>query len=113
MLEMLSRVTVSLFGLLIAGSLTVTAQDKATRQSLRVILNRCEGNNSDLAGANQMAQADGTIIAIARLGDGEKSRNLNRRRLHNVRAFLAEFWHRDPNTVVTAEGTRVEGYGRV
>ncbi len=26
---------------------------------------------------------------------------------------LTESWHRDPNTVVTAEGARVKGFGRV
>jgi hypothetical protein len=106
-------VTVFLCGLLVTGNLVVPAQNPATKQVPQVILNRCEGNNSDLAGANQMAGGDGTIIAIARLGDAERSRELNRRRMHNIRVFLAEFWHRDPATVITAEGERVKGYGRV
>lgn len=77
-------------------------------------LSGCEGNNSDLSGAHHMAGPDGTIIAIARLGDGEQNSELNRRRLHNVRIFLTEVgWHRDPTTVITAQGERVKGYGRV
>lgn len=115
MLEMFIRVIifVLLVGVLFAGNLPVTAQDQATKQSPQLILNRCEGNNSDLANAHNMAGADGTIIAIARLGDGERRRELNRRRLHNVRVFLAEFWHRDLTRVITAEGERIKGYGRV
>ena len=53
------------------------------------------------------------IIAIARLGDGEDRRELNRRRLHNVRVFLANSGKRSPDTVVVAQGERVKGYGQV
>ncbi len=113
---MLIRVTnfALLVGFLFTNSVTIAAPTQARNQSLKVILNRCEGNNSDLSGAHHMAGAEGTIIAIARLGEGERSGELNRRRLHNVRIFLTDFgWHRDPATVITAEGERVKGYGRV
>src|SRR5262249_54392719 len=71
-------------------------------------------NVSTLSAAHQAAGDEGLIIIIARLGDGEYNRELNRRRLHNTRVYLTEFdWHRKPETVVTAEGDRVQGYGRV
>ena len=50
---------------------------------------------------------------IARLGDSEQRQELNRRRLHNARTYLVEFEHRSPQTIITAEGERVKGYGRV
>jgi hypothetical protein len=117
-LEMFLGMTIFvLIGFLFASGLGISApkQTKQTsKQSLQVILNRCEGNNSDLSGAHHMAGEEATIIAIARLGDGEVSRQLNRRRLHNVRTFLTDVgWHRDPTTVITAEGEKVKGYGRV
>jgi hypothetical protein len=74
----------------------------------------CEYNISTLSAAHNAAGPKGLIIAIARLGDGEYSREFNRRRLHNVRIYLTEFdWHRTPDTVITAEGERVRGYGRI
>jgi hypothetical protein len=76
----------------------------------------CESNSSTLSASHQAASAtgaDSVIIAIAHLGDSERTRELNRRRLHNVRVFLTDFWKRAPYTVITAEAERVRGYGRV
>ena len=42
---------------------------------------------------------------------GEQRQELNR--LHNVRTYLVQFDLRSPETIVTAEGLRVNGYGRV
>jgi hypothetical protein len=99
---------------LFAGRFAIAAPNHAGQQSPEAILSGCEGNNSYLSNAHHLAGAEGTIIAIARLGDGEMKRDLNRRRLHNVRIFLMDFgWHRDPGTVITAEGEKVKGYGRV
>ncbi len=53
------------------------------------------------------------LIAIARLGTGEFSRELNRSRLYIVRATLIEDLGLEEPEVVTAEGERVNGYGRV
>jgi hypothetical protein len=86
----------------------------ASQQTPQPTLNGCELNNNYLNNAHHLAGEDSTIIAIARLGTNERSRELNRRRLHNVRVYLTEFgWHRLPKTVVTAEGDRVKGYGRI
>jgi hypothetical protein len=73
----------------------------------------CESNIQMLNTLHQMAGEKGFVIVIARLGDGERSREFNRRRLHNVRAYLELEWKRDPKTIVLGEGERVRGYGRV
>jgi hypothetical protein len=54
----------------------------------------------------------GVVIAIARLGAGESSRALSRRRLENVRVYLREQGVSEQRIVV-ANGERVNGYGRV
>ena len=73
----------------------------------------CEFNISVLTGAHRVAGDAGLVIMIARLGNGERRRELNHRRLHNARTFLIEFGQRVPQTIITAEGERVDGYGRV
>lgn len=55
----------------------------------------------------------GVLIAIARLGTGERSPKLNRIRLYIVRATLIEDLKLREEEVVTAEGPRVNGFGRV
>jgi hypothetical protein len=107
---------VLVLGLLVANASIGIVQSAPpnSRQLPQPILGNCETNISFLSNAHHLAGSEGTIIAIARLGDLERSRELNRRRLHNVRVYLTEFdWHRSPDTVITAEGSRVSGYGRV
>ncbi len=53
------------------------------------------------------------IIAIARLGKGEPSHRLNQRRLYNLRTYLTAYQPFPPEKIITAEGGRVGGYGRV
>jgi hypothetical protein len=107
-------ILVLLVGCLFASSVTISAPAQASKPSHQVVLNGCEGNNSYLSNAHHLAGTEGTVIAIARLGEGERSKEVSRRRLHNVRIFLTDFgWHRDPATVITAEGERVKGYGTV
>jgi hypothetical protein len=74
----------------------------------------CESDIAILDSASGQAGESGLIIVIARLGDGERNRELNRRRLYNVRRYLTEWdGHRNPKSIVTAEGERVGGYGRI
>src|ERR1044072_817037 len=74
----------------------------------------CESDIAMLESASAEAGAKGLIIVIARLGDGDRNLALNSRRLHNVRVYLTEWGERrDSKTVVTAEGERVKGYGRI
>lgn len=75
---------------------------------------RCENNIAILEAAHDDAGEGGLIIIIGHLGDGEYKRMLNQRRLHNARAYLTEYLSvRSPKTIVTAEGERVSGYGRI
>jgi hypothetical protein len=74
----------------------------------------CEYNISLLTTAHQDAEEGDLIIAISRLGDGETKQELHYRRLHNIRAFLAEYQKaRAPETIILAEGERAKGFGRV
>lgn len=101
-----------LMGLSASGQKDASAQNEG--QPGQPIPGNCEDNILILSNVHHTAGADDTIIAIARLGDGERNRMLNHRRLHNVRVYLTEFgWHRQPETVITAEGDRLKGYGRV
>lgn len=56
----------------------------------------CEFHVATLDAAHDQAGADGLVIVIARLGNGEERQDLNRRKLHNVRTYLVEFEHRSP-----------------
>ena len=55
----------------------------------------------------------GVIIAIARLGTGERASELNRSRLYIIRATLIEDLKLREQDIVTADGAPVNGYGRV
>ena len=85
-----------------------------TQEIPKTTVNNCEYNVHLLDNAHHLAGDDTIIIAVAHLGDGERNPELNRRRLHNVRAYLTTFaWKRPRRTVITAEGARVDGVGRV
>lgn len=101
--------------LLLVTSCVASAQRKGTVPASQVETKptNCEFNISVLTGAHRVAGEDGLVIMIARLGNGERKQELNRRRLHNARTFLTEFGQRAPQTIVTAEGESVDGYGRV
>lgn len=104
---------VLLFSLFVATTVT-SAQQKPSWEPPKPTLNNCETNIHYLDNAHHLAGDDSIIIAVARLGTGETDPNLNRRRLHNVRAYLTQFaWKRAADSVVTADGERVEGYGRI
>lgn len=56
---------------------------------------------------------ESTIILIARLGDGERSRKLSQGRLNILSDYLIETRKLSQNRVVTAQGERVSGMGQV
>lgn len=90
------------------------AKPPATQEVPKTRVDHCEYNVHLLDNAHHLAGDDTIIIAIAHLGTGERNPELNRRRLHNVRAYLTTFaWKRPRATVVTAEGEPVNGVGRV
>jgi uncharacterized protein YceK len=100
--------TTLLLLILLAGCPSVLSQEQPTKPA------GCESDIAILDAASREAGENGLVIVIARLGDGERDRNWNRRRLYNVRTYLTEWdGRRDPKTVITAEGDRVSGYGRI
>jgi len=106
---------VLLFSVLVCSSVTVATQDQDKPWLLPNLKpQHCELNVHLLDNMHHLAGDDTIIIAVAHLGDGERNPELNRRRLHNVKAYLTTFaWKRPSETVVTAVGERVKGYGRV
>jgi hypothetical protein len=96
----------TLIVLLLAPS--VFAQQLATKPQ------NCESDIAILDAASSRAGEDGLIILIARLGDGERNKEVNHRRLFNARTYLTEWdGRRNPKNIVTAEGEPVVGYGRI
>ncbi len=76
----------------------------------------CETNAAllDNVKAEFSKEAAGSIIiAVARLGRRDVSRELNRRRLFNVKYYLKNRLGLDGEKIVTAEAEQIEGYGRV
>lgn len=70
-----------------------------------------EVNRLYMSDAAERAKKDGSsVIVIARLGTGEQTRNFNRNRLGEVRAYLEQVINAE---VVTAEAERVDGFGRL
>lgn len=77
----------------------------------------CEANiirleHLALSALEQISRDQSTLIIVARLGDKELSRELDRRRLYNVREKLKERGV-PAASIVVAEGERGVGYGRV
>lgn len=89
------------------------AQNAESSATYVTIGNTCESNIARLDRIHSEAGDDGLVIAIARIGDGEQSRRLNQRRLHNVRLYLERVRGRAPKTLITAESERARGRGRV
>lgn len=74
----------------------------------------CENNIAVIEAAHKATGKDGLLIIIARLGDGERRKALNYRRLHNASAYLTDYLNvRSSETVVIGEGERINGYGRI
>lgn len=105
----------ALFGCVL-WSLTSVAQDVArfeqTPETNFEIENTCEFNIARLNKLHVEA-GDNLVIAIARLGDGERSRVRNWRRLSNASLYLTRVRGRSPSTVILAEGQRARGRGRI
>ena len=64
--------------------------------------------------ANMLRSSEERLFIVARLGTGESSVELNRRRLYNVRTYFKEGWPNvESKRFVFAQGNRVEGEGRI
>jgi hypothetical protein len=116
------RSTLSAFGVTTLCLLTLWSADAQNGQSAKpIVIGRNEGvdgRNCDTTKANfdliaHTAGDEETIIAIGRLGRGESSRELVRRRLRNLQEFIYFTRGISKERVVTAEGNRVDGLGQV
>ena len=63
-------------------------------------------------GFSELIEKSDYLILVARLGRGEKNRDLNRRRLHNVSERLKAAGI-EAKKIVVAESERISGLGRV
>jgi hypothetical protein len=79
------------------------------------IYSGCEENAATFDNlANILRSSDERLFIVVRLGRGEVSRELNRRRLHNVRTYFKDGWPNiDAGRFVFAEGDRIDDVGRV
>ena len=98
-------------GCLICVNPVLARQSKLAAERPRP--NNCEDAQLylDMAAIEAGKAGGGPVIAIARLGDGERSLELNWRRLGFARDYLIN--RRGWEEVVTASGERAKGYGRV
>ncbi len=113
---MLRRLAVLVLWTLVGASFSF-GQDRATDTSLaQGRPGNCEMNAALLDSvrneALEKANRDGTVILIARLGNGESSRVHNRRRLLIAKNYLSKYGL-PAQRIVAAEGERVDGYGRI
>ena len=114
--NIMSKLAKYLFILLyfVAGVSVVAAQNSAP--SNEASPTSCEQNSATIDQLRYMVtqgeNKDSFVIAVARLGKGETSRELSRRRLYNLGTYWKE--HRMPaERLILAEGERVGGSGRV
>lgn len=62
----------------------------------------------------EQTQNNNVLIVVARLGKGETSRSINRRRLNNALQYQIDRINISPEKIVLTEGERVaDGYGRL
>ena len=113
------RITAALISLILLTPLVIAQERSSADPVLRELglgsgFSNCAYNSLtiDRIAAEAREFRDGPVIAIARLGRGEITRELNRRRLYTVRTYL-QVRGLPTERLVTAEGERVSGYGRV
>lgn len=91
------------------------AQSQSNESLILQTPDNCEGNSRRLDFIRNQWRAMGegkVVIVIARLGKGERSQEINRRRLYTIRAYLSAM-ELPSQKIVMAEGERVSGYGRI
>lgn len=116
------RLSLRVFAVTALCFLIVGSRSAQNAQSERPILVGgklgIDGSNCDTTKANfdliaHNAGEEETIIVIGRLGRGESSRVLVRRRLRNLQEFIYFTRGISKERVVSAEGGRVDGFGEV
>ena len=116
------RSTLKALAVTVLCSLILGYGSAQTNQSAKPIVvggnQGIDGSDCDTSKANfdliaHAAGDDTTIIVIGRLGRGESSRELVRRRLRNLKEFIYFTRGIAKERVITAEGNRVNGLGQV
>jgi hypothetical protein len=111
------------FALLVLSTLAVWAQNAEPVPALKssdfvdATPEPCWSDELKLAQLTQHTPKDKTFIIIARAGDKDSKRELNRRRLYNIRAYMTQLmgerYGRDPEKIILAEGEPIKGFGQV
>jgi hypothetical protein len=77
----------------------------------------CEIDESNFSvvenASREIRSGNGFLIAVARLGDGDKARNLNQQRLNAAKQWLVGKAHFPANKLILAEGEKISVNGRV
>ena len=112
---MMNRFSLLVIAMFLIGPALIAGQE--FRYDHDELLN-CEQNlvRQDIVvnDALEKTKTDGVLIAIVRLGDGENSQQLVRRRIFNIRQYFRTRGHRLPSEkLVVAQGEKVKGYGRI
>ncbi len=110
------KTTLLLIFLLLSFCVSVNAQSEALEPFVvKSDAGACESNAASLDNlVSGLRSSDERLFVVARLGAGERSRDLIRRRLYNVRAYFEWSWPElDAKRFVFSEGDRVAGEGRV
>lgn len=117
------RLIISTLFLLLAG-LFIAAQERRTNDPAKAKskidteprFGNCETNSFVLDHVRDEAlkeeDRDRVLIAIARLGEGETTRELNKRRLYTVESYLKVRGLRS-QMLITAQGAQSRGNGRI
>lgn len=102
--------------LLLMASVSLAQDQSADARFIQTAPGNCEINSALLDSmrnkALEAAVGSSVVIVIARLGNGETSRIHNRRRLLAVKDYFGKYGL-PSQKIVTAEGERVSGYGRI
>ncbi len=91
----------------------VIAQQKNDLQPVFGITGNCEDAKARLDGVAIEVGREGIVILIAKLGDGEISRKVNRQRLYYILRYFNRADQLGEKRLIKAEGERVRGPGQV
>lgn len=113
---MFKSVAVVVLWMLVALSANFAQGRSADTRFGQATPGNCEVNAAELDSVRNEAlgdtNKDSIVIVIARLGNGETTRVHNHRRLLALKNYLSKY-DLPTQRVVTAEGERADGYGRV
>jgi hypothetical protein len=97
------------------GAESVNAQiPEAETEIVPATARGCRRNTSNIANLKALlGTTKERAFVIAHLGSGETSRDLNRRRLNDIKTEFGQSSSVNPERIIFAEGNKVKGQGRV